>query len=136
MNIWRKSININTKERVEFIDITSKVENFVNSLDIDTGLVNIFNRHSTAGLLINENEKGLINDFKKLLERIVPVDGNYEHNRIDNNADSHQRSVLLDSSKTLQVVNGKLDLGTWQRIFFVELDGPRTRTVNIMVVGE
>ena len=55
MNIWRKSININTKERVEFIDITSKVENFVNSLDIDTGLVNIFNRHSTAGLLINEN---------------------------------------------------------------------------------
>ena len=75
-------------------------------------------------------------DFKGALESLVPSNGNYQHNRIDNNADSHIRSFFIGNSETIPVYSGKTDLGTWQSIFFVELDGPRTRKVTVTVIGE
>jgi secondary thiamine-phosphate synthase enzyme len=77
-----------------------------------------------------------VEDFQSSLESLVPSNNNYHHDRIDNNADSHLRSFLIGNSETIPLYNGKLDLGTWQSVFFVELDGPRTRKVTVTVIGE
>jgi len=71
-----------------------------------------------------------------MLEGTVPVDASYGHNAIDNNADSHLRAVLLGGSQTVPVINGSMDLGTWQSIFFAELDGPRNRRIRVSVAGK
>ncbi|HDI72542.1 MAG TPA: YjbQ family protein, partial [Candidatus Altiarchaeales archaeon] len=93
----------------------------------------IFTEHTTSGLTINENESGLISDMENILKKLVPED-RYEHDRIDNNADSHLRSLLLEHSLLLPVSDKKLQLGTWQRVFFVELDGPRSRNISVRVI--
>ena len=86
--------------------------------------------------MINEDEEGLKKDYVKFLEKIVPND-NYLHDRIDNNATSHLKAMLTTPTQTLPIIDGKISLGTWQSIFFVELDGPRSnRTINIMIIGD
>lgn len=90
--------------------------------------------HTTSGIIVNENEHGLRADILDMLGSLVPDDGNYAHNSIDNNADSHLRAVLLGMSETIPIEDGHLILGAWQSIFFVELDGPRNRNVNVKVI--
>ena len=133
--MFRKVFNLKTDKRIEIIDITQEVQLIVEQSHYNDGIVNIYTRHSTSGIVINENESGLIKDFKSALESLIPIDGNYNHNCIDNNADSHIRSFFIGSSETVPLYEGKLDLGTWQSIFFVELDGPRTRMVTVTVMG-
>lgn len=134
MTTKTSSIKINTSKNFEIIDITSKINELI---DIDEGIVSIFSRHSTSAIVVNENERGLLSDLEFLLNEIVTDKFSYEHDRIDNNARSHLKSFLLSSSETLPVKNGKLDLGTWQSVFFIELDGPRhSRTVTLTMVGE
>ncbi|RLI86180.1 MAG: YjbQ family protein [Candidatus Altiarchaeales archaeon] len=128
-----KKINISTRKRLEFVDITLQINEFVNDSGIEDGTVLIFTEHTTSGLTINENESGLISDMENILKKLVPED-RYEHDRIDNNADSHLRSLLLEHSLLLPVSDKKLQLGTWQRIFFVELDGPRSRNISVRVI--
>ena len=99
--------------------------------------MNIFTKHSTSAICVNENESGLLNDFEKVLNDMVKENDNYKHDFIDNNAASHIRAFLLGSSETVPIVDGRLDLGTWQSIFFVELDGPRRgRTIDLTFIGE
>ena len=117
---------LKTHERMEIINITTEINFILEKNSIKKGLVNIYSKHSTSGIVINEDEPGLLKDFQNTLETLVPSNGNYKHDRIDNNADSHIRSFLIGNSETIPLYNGKLDLGTWQSIFFVELDGPRT----------
>jgi secondary thiamine-phosphate synthase enzyme len=85
-------------------------------------------------LIVNEYEPGLVSDIETLLGRLIPK-LDYKHDRIDNNADSHLRSILLQSSLVLPVKKSRLDLGTWQRILFIELDGPRDRTLTVKTFG-
>ena len=132
----RKVFNLNTYERIEIHDITQEIQLIVGQSSCKIGVVNIYNRHSTSGIVINENEKGLLKDFQDVLENLVPSNENYNHNRIDNNADSHIRSFLIGNTVTIPLYDGKLDLGTWQSIFFVELDGPRRRKVTVTVMGD
>jgi secondary thiamine-phosphate synthase enzyme len=127
---------LKTRNRTEIIDITREVQFIIGKSNFKNGIVNIYSKHSTSGIVINENEEGLIEDFQDALKSLVPSDKNYHHNRIDNNADSHIRSFLIGNSVTIPLSNGKPDLGTWQSIFFVELDGPRQRKVNVTVIGE
>jgi secondary thiamine-phosphate synthase enzyme len=87
-------------------------------------------------VVINENESGLIEDFKLALEKVIPQGAGYQHDRIDNNADSHIRGFLLGGSQTIPVENSKMMLGTWQSIFFVELDGPRHRNLQVTILGD
>ncbi|WP_407376171.1 secondary thiamine-phosphate synthase enzyme YjbQ [Methanobrevibacter sp.] len=134
MTTKTSSIKINTSKNFEIIDITSKINELI---DIEEGIVSIFSRHSTSAIVVNENEKGLLSDLEFMLNEIVTDKFSYEHDRIDNNARSHLKSFLLSSSETLPVKNAKLDLGTWQSVFFIELDGPRhSRTVTLTMVGE
>jgi len=125
---------LKTHNRMEIINITTEVNFILEKSNIKKGLVNIFSKHSTSGIVINEDEPGLLKDFQNTLETFVPSNGNYKHDIIDNNADSHIRSLLIGNSETIPLYNGKLDLGTWQSIFFVELDGPRTRKVTVTIV--
>ena len=120
-----------TSERVEVVDVTDKVAGAIPD-DAD-GTVTVFVPHTTAGVTINESESGLLADLEHTLERLVPEDGGYAHDRLDGNADAHLRAMLLGSDVTVPVENGILDLGTWQSILFVEGDGPRTRELQIVV---
>ena len=127
-------IHIESKKRRELIDISEKINKMI-SEEKDHGLLNVFVPHTTAGVIINENESGLKNDIIKTFEKIVPENGDYEHNLIDNNADAHLLSIILKNSVNIPFVDGKLLLGTWQSIFFVELDGPRQRNIIITAIS-
>jgi secondary thiamine-phosphate synthase enzyme len=125
---------LKTRKRMEIVNITTDINFILEKSNVKTGLVNIYSKHSTSGIVVNEDEPGLLKDFKNTLETLVPSNENYKHDIIDNNADSHLRSFLIGNSETIPLYNGKLYLGTWQSIFFVELDGPRTRKVTVTIV--
>ena len=129
-----KKIILNTSRNFEIIDITSQINN---EIDIESGIVNIFSKHSTSAIAVNENESGLLNDLELMLSDLVSDKYSWQHDRIDNNAKSHLKSFLLSSSETLPISNGRLNLGTWQSVFFIELDGPRNnRTINLTFIGD
>lgn len=131
-----KIIKISTGERVQIIDITPEIQKAVEESGIESGVCLVHSLHTTTALILNENEPRLIEDLRNHLERLVPEKGSYRHNEIDSNADSHLRAILLNPSLSLPVSDGKLFLGTWQRILFVELDGPRTRNLIVEVIGK
>ncbi len=127
-------IQINTSRRVEVVDITPDVQKEVEKSGIKDGLAVVYTPHTTTAIVINENEPGLIEDIVFVLDKLVPRGAGYMHDEIDNNADSHLRAMLLGNSVVIPVTNGKLELGTWQRIMFLELDGPRSRRVIVKVI--
>lgn len=127
------TISLSTQHDTQFIDITSEVEGIISKSNVKEGLAVVYTKHTTAALFINEGEKGLLLDYEKLLG-LVPKGAGYEHDRIDSNAHAHLRAVLLGSSVSIPIHEGTLQLGTWQRIFFAELDGPRQRRVIVQVI--
>lgn len=128
-----RTFSISSQNRYQLVDITEQVEEAIAKSKIKDGLCLVFVPHSTAAIILTENESGLKNDWLKILKKLVEGE-DFEHNRIDDNADSHILSGLLGQGKTLPIENGRLVRGTWQQIFLVELDGPRTRRVNIKIV--
>ncbi len=127
-------MDIQTTTRTELIDITDRVRAQVKDSGVKDGICFISTRHTTGSIIINENERGLRGDIMEMLETLIPENKSYAHNRIDNNADSHLRAALLGNSATLPIEDGHLVLGTWQSVFFVELDGPRNRSVNVKIL--
>lgn len=128
-------LDISTSERVELIDITAQIDEDVRNSGVQDGICVVSTRHTTTAIIINENEPGLRTDILNILEKLIPPLAGYRHDRIDNNADAHLKAVLLGSSETLPITGGRPVLGTWQRIFFVELDGPRHRNVQVTVIS-
>ena len=134
MKIKNHSIKINTNRNFEIIDITSKINELI---DVESGIISIFSMHSTSAIVVNENESGLLSDLEFTLNNLITDKFTYQHDRIDDNAKSHLKSFLLSSSECLPIKNGRLDLGTWQSVFFIELDGPRHgRTISLTIMGE
>ncbi|MHA1300636.1 MAG: secondary thiamine-phosphate synthase enzyme YjbQ [Candidatus Helarchaeota archaeon] len=133
--IYSKEFKISTKKHIELVDITLKVRDIVKNSGISDGIVNIYSRHTTSAIIINENESGLRDDIIDALKKLIPRAGGYKHDRIDNNAHSHIQASLIGSSETVPLVKGNLYLGTWQSIFFAEFDGPRTRTILVQIIG-
>ncbi len=127
-------MDIQTTTRTELIDITDRVRAAVKDSGTENGICIISTRHTTGSIIINENERGLINDILVMLGTLVPENKSYAHNQIDNNADAHLRAVLLGASAVIPVEGGHPVLGTWQSIFFVELDGPRSRHVDVKIL--
>lgn len=129
-----KKLILNSNRNFEIIDITAMINN---EIDIESGIVNVFSKHSTSAIVVNENENGLLKDLELMLSDLVSDKYSWQHDRIDNNAKSHLKSFLLSSSETIPISNGKLDLGTWQSVFFIELDGPRNnRTVDLIFLSD
>ena len=141
------TIALTTDHPTEFIDLTMRIQAVIADTGIDRGFVNIQTLHTTAALIVNEAEPRLLGDFAALLEQVAPRNHHYRHDdliaRTANitagervNGHAHCRALLLPSSATLNVVDGVLVLGTWQRVFLVELDGPRVRHISVAIVGE
>lgn len=142
-----KTIEIQTKEELEFIDITDRVTAFVKEGQIKEGLVNVQTLHTTGAIVVNENEPLLIEDFKNYLEKSASRNSDYKHNdfsvRMVNmcpdecaNGHAHCRAIHLPIAATINLINGKVQLGQWQRIFFVELDKSRKRKFQIQILGK
>jgi secondary thiamine-phosphate synthase enzyme len=128
-----KKIEIITRQRTEFIDITRSIQDVVSEQKTGEGICLIFNPHTTAALTINENaDPDVVSDIIDYLEKIVPKNAGYIHT--EGNSDAHIKSSLIGCNITIPVVKGRLSLGTWQGIYFCEFDGPRTRNVYVTVV--
>jgi secondary thiamine-phosphate synthase enzyme len=141
------TIRIETQHPTQFIDLTDEVTAFVADSRIQTGLINIQGLHTTTAVFVNEHDPLLLSDVAALLERIAPQDGLYRHDNVSlrssncvladrPNGHSHCRALLMAPSVSLNIAGGRLQLGTWQRIFLAELDGPRTRNVSMVVIGD
>jgi secondary thiamine-phosphate synthase enzyme len=139
-------VHLRSEERQQFIDITELVRERVRRARVSDGWVNVQARHTTTAVAVNENEPLLLADLGNLLENWAPVDRTYRHNDLEArlfhgpteerpNGHAHARALVLGASETLNIVDGELQLGKWQRIFLVELDGVRDRGVSIVVMG-
>jgi len=142
-----RTLRIPTVCATEFFDLTDYVERLVTDAGLRSGFVNVQSLHTTTAIVVNEREPLLHADFAALLERAAPQDAAYRHDdatvRTVNltadervNGHAHCRALLLGASACLNIVDGRLQLGRWQRVFLVELDGPRERELSIMLVGE
>ena len=126
--------DISTTKKTELVDITSKVKNIVEKSGVDNGICTVFVPHATAAVIINENEPKLISDFEKTLTTLLKR-SDYKHNKEYGNTEAHLWSILLGPEKTLIIEDGKVKLGTWQKIFLCELDGPRDyRKVKVKII--
>ena len=140
-------IQIRSNHPTEFIDLTERLTQLIAEAGISSGFVNIQTLHTTTGIVVNEHEPLLLADFQMLLEAVAPTDGPYLHDdptvRTVNltdaeraNGHAHCRALFLPTSVCLNVMRGSLTLGRWQRVFFVEMDGPRDREVSVLMLGE
>ncbi len=130
-------LTFNTKKHREYVHITPQVEAAVRKSGIKEGLALVSAMHITAGVYVNDNEPGLIEDIDKWLEQLAPFRQDYRHHQTgEDNGDSHLKSMLVHHQVILPVTSGRLDLGTWQRVFYAEFDGRRAKRVLIKVIGE
>jgi secondary thiamine-phosphate synthase enzyme len=132
---------VQTDQRVEVIDLTDRVMEFVRRFEVREGLVSIWSMHTTCTLFSNEFQNALLSDIKRFLETMVARDAEYMHNDPRHsdcdrmNADSHLRAMLFGHNLTLQISGGELVLGQWQRVLMAELDGPRARSLRVQIFG-
>jgi secondary thiamine-phosphate synthase enzyme len=138
MDVHTGELGFSTRGDSDIIDITGEVQSVVSSGPIDDGLVTAFVRGSTAAITTMEFEPGGVADLRDLVERLIPAEGDYEHNRLnyDTNSHAHQRASLIGASDQVPVVGGRLALGTWQQLVLIDFDDrPRERTVVVQVVA-
>ncbi len=134
MKIFNESLRLSTRGEIELFDISEKVQDIVGKSGVNSGIAHVFAPHATGVLVLTEYEPSLITDIKNALEKLIPKCGDYAH---PSNAHSHLRSMLFSPDKTLPVIDGRIVLGTWQSLVFVETDvHPRQRTIVVQVLGE
>ncbi|MDH7480494.1 MAG: secondary thiamine-phosphate synthase enzyme YjbQ [Armatimonadota bacterium] len=137
--VYQSEININTRESHEMHDITSQIAAIVRESGVIKGIVNVFNIGSTGAVGTIEFEPGLTKDLPAILNRLIPPSRDYAHEKTwhDGNGHSHLQATILGPSLTVPIADGKLVLGAWQQIFFLECDiKPRRRTIFVTVYGE
>ena len=144
MKMIHKHLEFDTDPEINLIDITSQLREIVATSDISNGMLSVTSRHTTTAITINENESRLLDDVRMFFADLVPTAKKYLHNDIHlrdcpqdepENAHAHIIAMLFGSSEVISVVNGELDLGKWQSVMLIELDGPRKRTVSIQLMG-
>ena len=138
MTVHSDELELSTKGNADVIDITADVARIVGEGPVDDGVVTAFVRGSTAAITTMEFEPGGVADLRALLDRLVPVEGDYEHNRLNNdtNSHAHQRASLIGASEQVPVSGGRLALGTWQQLVLIDFDDrPRERTVVIQIAS-
>ena len=131
-------LRLSTQGDGDVIDITGDVERIVADGPVSDGVVTAFVRGSTAAITTMEFEPGGVSDLRDLLDRLIPVEGDYEHNRLnhDTNSHAHQRASVVGASEQVPVIGGHLTLGTWQQLVLIDFDDrPRDRTVVVQVVS-
>ncbi len=127
-------IEIDTRKPVEVVDITASVQEALRESGAEDGICLVCTLHTTTGLSVNEADPALMRDTQNLLEKIAPQGAGYLHDRSDGNAHAHLQAALLGNSVVVPVEKGRLVLGTWQKILFFELDGPRRRRICVKAI--
>lgn len=138
-------LRLTSTAATEFVDLTDRLERLVAESGIETGLLNVQTLHTTTGIVVNEAEPRLHDDFHATLARLAPLGVAYRHDDLarrpdvgpdePRNGHAHCRALVLQPAVSLNVVHGRLVLGRWQRVFFAELDGPRDREVVVVALG-
>jgi len=141
MKTHKKYLVINTKGRIDFVNITSQVRQVVKESGVKEGIVLVNTMHITASVFINDNEGGLLKDFRKWLEKLAPMHlddlEKYEHNLTgEDNAYAHLWRTIMGRETVISVSNGDLDFGPWEAIFYGEFDGQRNKRILVKVLGE
>lgn len=137
MKTHTKHLTIRTESRIDFINITNKVQQAVQESKIQDGLVLINPMHITSSIFINDAESGLIQDFKEWLEKLAPKNFNYHHHQTgEDNGFSHLWRTIMGRETTVAITDGKLDFGTWEQIFYGEFDGQRNKKILIKIIGD
>lgn len=132
-------LTFNTKSRRDYINITQTVEDIVTKSGIKEGLCLVNAMHITASVFINDNERGLLNDFDDFLEKLAPYEpvSQYRHNRTgEDNGDAHLKRTIMGREVVVAITKGRLDFGPWEQIFYGEFDGKRAKRVLVKVIGE
>lgn len=138
MKSYRKELWFQTETRRAFINITSEVEQCLRESGIMEGLVLVNPMHITSSVFINDDEPGLHRDFERFLEKLAPEKpySQYDHNGYEDNGDAHLKRTIMGREAVVAVTEGKLDFGTWERIFYGEFDGKREKRVLVKIIGE
>ena len=132
--VINKTYKFTTQGEIDFIDLSDKVQEEVSGSGVKNGILHVFAPHATGILILTENDYALLSDIKVFLEEVTPKQGTYVH---PSNAHSHLRSMILPPDKTLPIIDGRVEFGTWQSLLFVETDVyPRERTLIIQILGE
>ena len=130
-------LTFNTRKHREYVHITPQVEAAVNKSGVREGLALVSAMHITAGVYVNDNEPGLIDDIDQWLETLAPFRPGYRHHETgEDNGDSHLKAILVHHQVILPITAGRLDLGTWQRVFYAEFDGRRSKRVIVKILGD
>ena len=138
MAVHNGELSLSTRGDADVVDITDEVQRIVGEGPLEDGVLTAFVRGSTAAITTMEFEPGGVADLRDLLDRLIPAEGDYEHNRLnpDTNSPAHQRASLIGASEQVPVIGGRLALGTWQQLVLVDFDDrPRDRTVVVQVVS-
>lgn len=137
MKVVTEYLKFHTKKHREYIHITPQVDAILKKSGVKEGMVLISAMHITAGVYVNDNESGLIEDIDVWLEKLAPFRKDYQHHETgESNGDSHLKALLIHHEVIVPITGGKLDLGTWQRIFYAEFDGQRDKRLIVKVMGE
>lgn len=139
MTVQTQTITFDTRGLSQMLKLTQRVQSAVTDSGCECGVATVFAAHTTVAIVISEFEQGLLEDLSSVIKRLVPEGTSYRHNELrrDDNAHSHLRSALLGASVTVPFTEGKLALGTWQDVVFIDFDThPRSRNVVIQVIGE
>lgn len=138
MKSYKKELWFNTTRRREFINITPEVNRCLNESGVKEGLVLVNAMHITASVFINDDERGLHNDFERFLEKLAPEKpyDQYDHNGFEDNADAHIKRTIVGREVVVAVTDGQLDFGPWEQIFYGEFDGKRRKRVLVKIIGE
>ena len=137
MAVWGGMLRVETPGNGHIVDLTEGVARVVAASDVERGLVTVFAVGATVAVTTMEYEPGGVSDLQALLDRLIPVQGDYEHNRLnhDTNSHAHLRAALIGPSETVPVLDGRPALGTWQQIVLIDFDDrPRQRTINVQVL--
>ena len=139
MKAYRQELHFNFPDRRGFVNITPQIEDCVRQSGVKEGLVLVNPMHITASVFINDDERGLLADFERWLEKLAPEKpyGQYKHNDTgEDNADAHLKRTIMGREVIVAITAGKLDFGTWEQIFYGEFDGRRSKRVLVKIIGE
>ncbi|MCL2573290.1 MAG: secondary thiamine-phosphate synthase enzyme YjbQ [Defluviitaleaceae bacterium] len=138
MKSYRRELTFHTNTRRAYVNITPDIERALAESGIKEGLCLVNAMHITASVFINDNESGLHSDFERWLEKLAPEKphSQYAHNGYEDNADAHLKRSIMGREVVVAITNGKLDFGTWERIFYGEFDGMRDKRVLVKIIGE
>lgn len=137
MKTYTEYLVFNTKNEIEFLNITGKIEDAVKKSAVKEGLCLVNPMHITAAVYVNDAESGLIEDFKEWTEKLAPSGLDYKHHQTgETNADAHLKRTLMGHQVVLAITNGRLDFGPWEQVYYAEFDGRRQKRVIVKIIGE